>query len=275
MAREQREHSHTKSELDAMSHTLKCLQKKALYLELNQIVPKKVETLSTQTEIDARSIDLERSIEEKSSIERKHNELKKICRQQQEKIIELQQLAEKEKENYCGKLKIEIENTQLKRQLQEIEEKYKQYKNSTPILRPMEPKMQSNQTIQTDDELAKVSIKSEEETLREDYQMLQRKYNQTKRLCNLRYDDIGQMKAEIIALKNQITDAENKRILSDKEWETSHINLHSKYQQVKQICQMRHEKIKELTAQLELGNYSAAKSDSDPLVVKTKQNSDE
>lgn len=107
-----------------------------------------------------------------------------------------------QREHSQSKSSLEVsatENQQLKKQLQEIEEK-----------------------MQTDD--MKVSVKAESEA-KEDFERLQKKYDKTRRLCNLRNDEIS-------VLKTKIADEVER--------------LSNKYLKTRDLCQMRTDKLNEL-----------------------------
>lgn len=113
---------------------------------------------------------------------------------------------------------IESENQALKKKLQEIEE------------------MRMKDGRETDD--VKASVKAEAE-LKEDFEKLQKKYDMTRRLCNLRNDDIASLKTQVAQLKEQITQMQSSF------QEESEI-MTRKYIKVRDLCQMRTNKLNDL-----------------------------
>lgn len=150
--------------------------------------------------------------------------MKRISKTRQDRIFELERGIGKEKENVsmnitkAPELKaIEQENSILKKKLQEFEEKA---------------------NLQTDD--VKASVKQEE------LDSLKKKYDMARRLCNLRNDDNSKLQKEITRLSEELSEsktwcdskaAENKKIME-------------KYGVMKDICERRFEKIRNLKARL-------------------------
>lgn len=138
--------------------------------------------------------------------------MKTLCRQLQERLKEIETV---DKEN-VGKNSMksseqsrvtENENFLLKKKLQEIEEK-----------------SNNNQTEDV--------IKTEIEKLKADFKMLQGKYDMTRRLCNLRNDDIFKLKDELASKDTALS------------------KLTEKYSTVKQVCEMRLDKLNVLRQRL-------------------------
>lgn len=162
-------------------------------------------------------------------LEKKLNDTKRMLRQRQDKINDLEGAIGKE--NFSSNITktpeiraIETENQMLKKKLQDIDEK------------------QSQQ--QTDD--VKALVNADFEKLKEDFEKLQKKYDMTRRLCNLRNDDIAGLKAEVIHLKNQIMQLASHLEAKEVEYK----QLRERYDTVKQVCQMRLDKLNLLRAQL-------------------------
>lgn len=137
--------------------------------------------------------------------------MKRVCRQRQDRINELENAMGKENvavNSVITKSAIETENQTLKKKLQELEE------------------------LQTDD--VKATVKAESE-LKEEFDRLQKKYDMTRRLCNLRNDDITSLKTQVNQLKEEVTkvQADNERLMR-------------KYSQVRDLCQMRTDKLNDL-----------------------------
>jgi DNA repair exonuclease SbcCD ATPase subunit len=160
-------------------------------------------------------------------LEKKVIEMKRTIRSKQEKILELEQRAGTEKENVSSNIAkgvdfraLEVENLTLKKKLQEIEEK-----------------------SHTDD--AKASAKSSSETT-EELKELRKKYDMTRRLCNLRNDDISKLKIEHSVATEKLRQLQT--LCTAKEEENRFIS--DKYSKAKQICQLRLDKLNELRARL-------------------------
>ena len=140
--------------------------------------------------------------------------MKRAYHQRQERIIELESVSGKENmPGNIAKTAVESENLQLKKRLQEIEDK-----------------------MQTDD--MKVSAKAESE-IKEDFERLQKKYDMTRRLCNLRNDDICGLKAEVTQLKEQIAQMQNS-------YQAEVERLTNKYLKTRDLCQLRTNKLNDL-----------------------------
>jgi uncharacterized phage infection (PIP) family protein YhgE len=107
---------------------------------------------------------------------------------------------------------IENENQMLKKKLQELEE------------------------MQTDD--VKATVKADTE-LRDEFERLQKKYDMTRRLCNLRNDDISTLKTQVAQLKEQITQMQANFESDLDKWS-------KKYSKVRDLCHMRTEKLNSL-----------------------------
>lgn len=85
------------------------------------------------------------------------------------------------------------------------------------------------------------------DVLKGDMEKLQKKYDMTRRLCNLRNDDITTLRQEVHQLKEQIS---HMQLVSQMK-ESDFAKLSQKYQTVKSLCEMRKEKLNSLRARLE------------------------
>ena len=144
--------------------------------------------------------------------------MKRVCRQRQDLIDELQNANGKENVstniNPKESRAIENENSLLKKKLQELEQAH-------------------SQQTQTDD--VKASIRT-------DLENLQKKYDMTRRLCNLRNDDIATLKTEMKLLKDQYEHLQ--ACFNQKSEEHNKLNI--KYQKTKELCEFRLERINNL-----------------------------
>jgi DNA repair exonuclease SbcCD ATPase subunit len=140
--------------------------------------------------------------------------LKRVCRQRQDRINELEGAMGKENvtSNITKPSAIENENQMLKKKLQELED------------------------MQTDD--VKATVKADTE-LREEFERLQKKYDMTRRLCNLRNDDISTLKTQVAQLNEQIVQMQANFQLELEKWS-------KKYTKVRDLCQMRTDKLNNL-----------------------------
>lgn len=158
------------------------------------------------------------------------NETKRLLRQRQDKINELEGAIGKE--NFSANITktpeiraIETENQLLKKKLQESEEK------------------QKNQE-QTDD--VKALVNADYDKMKEDFELLQKKYNITRQLCNLRNDDIATLKTEVARLKEQILKLANHMETKDGDY----AKLRERYVSIKRVCQIRLDKLNDLRVRL-------------------------
>lgn len=152
-------------------------------------------------------------------LEKKLNDMKRVHRQLQDKLKELENESKENvhKSTNIHKSAVENENQLLKKKLQELEEKQSQ----------------------TDDAKDFENIKVEHE-------LLKKKYDTTRRLCNLRNDDISKLKEHVQAMEEHIT-----RIETEKKTTMENLEkMFSKYSQVKELCAIRLEKIFDLRKRL-------------------------
>lgn len=118
---------------------------------------------------------------------------------------------------------IENENVLLKKKLQELEER-----RSQP---------------QTDDSK---EANKDAEAFKEEIEKLQRKYDMTRRLCNLRNDDISGLRFEIAQLKEQVAQLQAAYHVKEVDFN----KLSQKYQTVRQLCNYRLDKLNQLRVRL-------------------------
>lgn len=151
----------------------------------------------------------------------KFSEMKCAYRQQFQKINEGGGEIGKENlsSNIVGKAHaMETENLMLKKKLEELEEKQNSEKTE-----------EGNFLVQT----------TEMSKLKEEFQVLQKKYDLTRRLCNLRNDDIVKLKAEVNSQNEQF------HIM-----QSNFMKLQDKYSMAKDVCNMRLEKLNVLRSRL-------------------------
>ena len=84
----------------------------------------------------------------------------------------------------------------------------------------------------------KVSAKAESE-IKEEFERLQKKYDMTRRLCNLRNDDICGLKTEVTQLKEQIAQIQGS-------YQAEVERLTNKYLKARDLCQLRSNKLNDL-----------------------------
>lgn len=143
-----------------------------------------------------------------------------MCGQRQLKIIELEAAGANENVNRTNLDRtsemraMENDNKALKAKLQEMTEKAS--------------------TTRSDEATASCIP-----DLAEEFTKLQKKYDMTRRLCNLRNDDISKAKQQVSQLEEnlQLQCQENQKLLE-------------KYSTVKQVCKMRLDKLNVLRARL-------------------------
>ena len=151
--------------------------------------------------------------------------MKRVCHQRQEKINELEGAFGKENvsSNIVNKSSaIENENSMLKKKLQDLEEKQTQ--------------------DQTDD--GKVCLKTEFDKMKDEFNKLDKKYEMTRRLCNLRNNDIVQLNAEITKQNELLFKLHSSLETKDFDYK----KLRIKYQNAKDLCTRRLEEINKLTS---------------------------
>jgi uncharacterized protein YgiM (DUF1202 family) len=93
--------------------------------------------------------------------------------------------------------------------------------------------------MQTDD--MKVQVKAESD-LKKDLDMLQKKYDMTRRLCNLRNEDIVGLNAEVAKLKDQI-------VKMQAAYQEKMAQLYNKYVTSKELVKRRTKKLSDLRKQ--------------------------
>lgn len=171
-------------------------------------------------------MELEKVEVEHQLLEKKHGELKRLMRIRNDKIQELEQVVDNQKENYGSKVngsnaQNETEIAQLKKQLMDVEEKHERLRaiNNTKVNGTVS---MIEQKIQTDN----VNVQDELDALNIQLVTINKKYDMAKRLCNLRNDDLSNLRADL----QQKSD----------DYET----LMIKYGKVKVICQHRNEELK-------------------------------
>lgn len=153
--------------------------------------------------------------------------MKRLCRQHQERVVELERSASKENVSSNIVIKshaVEKENAALKKKLQELEKK------------------QARE--QTDD--VKASLKIEVDKLKAELVELEKKYDMTRRLCNLRNDDVTQLKKAVAQQKEQLFILESNLAVKNEDFR----KLREKYDGVKQICNLRLDKLNALRSQM-------------------------
>lgn len=171
-------------------------------------------------------MELEKLEVEHQMLEKKHGELKRLIRIRNDKIQELEQVVDNQKENYGSKAngsnaQNETEIAQLKKQLMDVEEKHERLRaiSNTKVNGSVS---MIEQKIQTDN----VNVQEELDALNTQLVTVNRKYDMAKRLCNLRNDDLTNLRAD---LQQKSDDFETLMI---------------KYGKVKVICQHRNDELK-------------------------------
>lgn len=148
-----------------------------------------------------------------------------MCGERQLKIIELEATAANENVNKTNLDRtseiraMENDNKALKAKLQELAEKASSARTD-----------EATTSRNPDSELA-------------EFTKLQKKYDMTRRLCNLRNDDISK-------LRQQVSQLEENFQLQHQE----HQKLLEKYSAVKQVCKMRLDKLNVLRARIGEGH---------------------
>lgn len=145
--------------------------------------------------------------------------MKRVHRQLQDRLKELENDSKENvhKNTNIRDNAVDTENQLLKKKLQELEEKQSQ----------------------TDDAKDSENIKAE-------HDLLKKKYDTTRRLCNLRNDDISKLKAIILSMEEHIGRLEAERTIAI----DNQAKLTSKYAQAKELCNIRLEKIYALRTRL-------------------------
>ncbi|CAO1329328.1 unnamed protein product [Diamesa hyperborea] len=226
LSREQKTHSETRRELNETNRFIKKLELKISELQRNQIIAVHKMEISTQTQEEKNvEMELEKLEVEHQLLEKKHSELKRLMRIRNDKIQELEHAVDNQKENYGSKAngsnaQNETEIAQLKKQLMDVEEKHERLRaiSNTKINGSVS---MIEQKIQTEN----VNVQEELDALNTQLETVNKKYDMAKRLCNLRNDDLSNLRVDL----QQKSD----------DYET----LMIKYSKVKVICQHRNEEL--------------------------------
>lgn len=150
-------------------------------------------------------------------------EQKRVCGELQRKIFDLEAAAAANENVNTANLVRTTEMRAMQSEINELKAK----------LREMEEK---SSTARADEENASHNSDSQ---LAQDFEFLQKKYDMTRRLCNLRNDDISKLKQELSEL------GENFQLQNQ-----AYLELSKKYSSVKQVCNLRMEKLNALRARL-------------------------
>nr|CRK86360.1 CLUMA_CG000131, isoform A [Clunio marinus] len=219
LAKEQREHKQTKSKLETISRKLSDCE-----IELKEL-EKVAKLLKEENKSSQKHGDNFVAKTEYEQIERNLDEFKRLCRQQEEKINDLESVLET-KENMSKNVEktqeivtIKAENSILKKKIQEYEEKENQ--------------------IETEDngnEIAKVQ---------KELDIVRKKYDMARRICALRLDDMEKLKADVTSL----SEAYEKKLIESE-------TLAVKYQKLKTTYQKQSNKFIEMREKCNCGGDS-------------------